>query len=34
MATQKEIDNASKLTALTYMVYGCRLLRLFYRKFT
>ena len=23
MATQKEIDNASKLTALTYMVAGC-----------
>lgn len=23
MATQKEIDNASKLTALTYMIAGC-----------
>lgn len=33
MATQKEIDNASKLTALTY-IYGCRVFRLFYRKLT
>lgn len=32
MATQKEIDNASKLTA-PYL-YGCRVFRLFYRKLT